>query len=196
MNIKNRTATIIAGVIVGVVAVSGTAYAIAVTTPDKPEEASTTIITTTQQAAHSEVSLSDQRDAATTSPVLSTAPLPTEKETATNITTTEASKEITFEYDAELSKQIAEMIVQKYSEMQYLPAGKLTAYPDNLIKEGKVGTANNHFIFSDRCNGDSPAQAIVDQWLRSQPDYIYQGNYSFDIEAYRFNNGYFYVEFH
>lgn len=108
-------------------------------------------------------------------------------------TTTEGVTEITFAYDAEPSRQIAELIVQKYPDMRYVPTGERHCHPEYFIVGDSITVENALIVLIDKARGNNPAQTIVDTWRKTKPEYIYQNTKKFDIEAYRYSNEYYYV---
>lgn len=193
MKLTDKTIIRIFGVAIGIVAVAGAAYAATSTISDKPKEVTTAIAATTEQP-FSGVPNPEQEATAATSLVSATAPLSTEKETTVAINTTKASKEITFEYDPELSREIGRLIEAAHNgEWVYVHTENLRSHPENLIHGTEVSKINTSQWFVGEISGNDPAQGIMNAWTNFDPLNVGNRPRNFQVEAFKYSNGYYYV---
>lgn len=116
---------------------------------------------------------------------------PPTKEPETVLVYIEPSTEekITFKYDAALSREVALLLQEKFSDAVYDDSLKRDIHPENFINlyYNKVSDNNDATLYTGK---ENTAEEIVNAWTACDPLFgLYDSNH-FSVQSYRYSNGY------
>lgn len=131
-----------------------------------------------------------------------TAPVSTEEETKTSTekqTTKESTSEsvtsttegtIRFEYDPDLSREIAILLQEKFDGIIYDNTIQQDIHPENFINlyYNEVKSVNDNSIYIGK---ENTAQDIISAWSECDPiRFLLFSGPRFSVQSYRYSNGY------